>query len=182
MAEKTLNDLFIHTLKDVYYAERAILKALPKMEKAAQSAELKQAFATHREQTQNQVERLKQVFELVGKRAQGEPCEAIQGIIAEGEEVMETFQGSEAADAGLIAAAQAVEHYEISRYGALKSWAEQLGMDDAVDLLDETLNEEKETDVLLTQLAESSANPEAAQNGGAPARKRENGSRAGARA
>jgi ferritin-like metal-binding protein YciE len=181
MAEKTLNDLFLHTLKDVYYAEKAILKALPKMEKAAQSAELKQAFATHRQQTQGQIERLTQVFELVGKRAQGEPCEAIQGIITEGEEIVEDFGDSVAIDAGLISSAQAVEHYEIARYGALKSWAEQLGMDDAVRLLDETLTEEKETDELLTQIADSAANATASQGNGSAAKARA-GSRTAARA
>ena len=166
MTDKTLNDLFLHTLKDVYFAEKAILKALPKMEKAAGSAELKKAFATHREQTQGQVERLDRVFEIIGKRAQAEPCEAIQGLIKEGEEVIETFGGSEVADAGLISSAQAVEHYEIARYGALKSWADQLGMDDAAGLLAETLTEEEETDALLTRIAESATTFQAAQGRG----------------
>ena len=162
MAEKNLKDLLLHTLKDVYFAEHEILKALPKMEQAAHSAELKQAFETHRAQTEQQVERLNDVFALLNEQPQGEPCKAIQGIIAEGQEVMEEFAGGPALDAGLIAAAQAVEHYEIARYGALRSWAELAGLDDAADLLDETLMEEKETDTLLTQLAEEQVNVESA--------------------
>ena len=121
--EKTLNDLFLEGLKDVYHAEKQILRALPKMAKAAESEELRQAFQTHREETEQQVERLEQVFELVGKPARGKPCQAMQGIIEEGKEVMEDFADSEALDAGLIDAAQAVEHYEICRYGSLRSWA-----------------------------------------------------------
>jgi ferritin-like metal-binding protein YciE len=162
MAEKSLKDLLLHTLKDVYFAEHEILKALPKMAQAAQRAELKEAFETHREQTEQQVQRLKDVFALLDQQAQGEPCKAIQGIIAEGQEVIETFSGGPALDAGLIAAAQAVEHYEIARYGALRSWAELADLDDAADLLDQTLEEEKDTDALLTQLAEERANVESA--------------------
>ena len=119
--EKTLEDLFHDTLKDIYFAERQILRALPKMARAAQSTELKAGFEKHREETEAQVERLQQVFELIGKRAQGKTCEAIQGILAEGEEIMEEFKGTSALDAGLISAAQAVEHYEIARYGTLKT-------------------------------------------------------------
>ena len=162
MAEKNLKDLLLHTLKDVYFAEHEILKALPKMAQAAQRAELKEAFETHRAQTEQQVQRLKDVFALLDQQPQGEPCKAIQGIIAEGQEVMETFAGGPALDAGLIAAAQAVEHYEIARYGALRSWAEIAGLEDAAELLDETLEEEKDTDALLTQLAEERANVESA--------------------
>ena len=162
MAEKNLKDLLLHTLKDVYFAEHEILKALPKMAQAAQRAELKEAFETHRAQTEVQVQRLNDVFALLNQKPEGEPCKAIQGIIAEGQEVMETFAGGPALDAGLIAAAQAVEHYEIARYGALRSWAELVGLDDAADLLDETLEEEKETDALLTNLAEERANVESA--------------------
>jgi ferritin-like metal-binding protein YciE len=162
MAEKNLKDLLLHTLKDVYFTEHEILKALPKMAQAAQRAELKQAFETHRAQTEVQVQRLNDVFALLNQKPQGEPCKAIQGIIAEGQEVMETFAGGPALDAGLIAAAQAVEHYEIARYGALRSWAELAGLDDAADLLDETLEEGKETDALLTNLAEERANVESA--------------------
>ena len=162
MAEKKLNDLFLDTLKDIYFAERQILKNLPKMAKAAKSAELKKAFLTHRDQTEQHVERLQEVFELIGRRAQAKTCEAIKGILEEGEEIMEEYNGSEALDAGLLAAAQAVEHYEMSRYGTLKTWASQLGLKDAVSLLDETLQEEKQTDALLSSLAESSVNQEAA--------------------
>jgi ferritin-like metal-binding protein YciE len=160
--EKTLNDLFLHTLKDVFYAEKQILKALPRMAKAAESEELKQAFETHREETQGQIERLEQVFEMLGKPARGVQCEAIMGIIEEGKEVMEDFAESEALDAGILAAAQAVEHYEITRYGSLKTWAEELGMQDAAKLLDQNLQEEKKTDQLLTQLAEARVNTKAA--------------------
>jgi ferritin-like metal-binding protein YciE len=158
MATKTLNDLFHETLKDIYYAERQIVKALPKMARGAQDPKLKAAFETHKEETEGQIERLKQIFEIIGKRAQGKTCDAIEGILSEGEEVMEEFKGTPALDAGLLAAAQAVEHYEISRYGTLRAWAEQLGMKDAVKLLDETLKEEAKTDELLTGLAESAVN------------------------
>jgi ferritin-like metal-binding protein YciE len=161
MAEKTLNDLFLTTLKDVYYAEKAILRALPKMAKAAESDEVKAAFLKHRDETAGHVERLEQVFDILGKKASGKTCEAIKGIIEEGQEIMEDFEDSDALDAGLIAAGQAVEHYEISRYGTLRTWAQQLGMRDAAKLLDQTLAEEKKTDQLLTQLAEAKANPKA---------------------
>ena len=160
--EKGLEDLFLNTLKDIYYAEKQILRALPKMAKAAESDELRQAFETHRAETEGQIERLEQVFEALGKRAQGKTCEAIQGIIEEGKEIMEDFADSDALDAGLIAAGQAVEHYEISRYGTLRTWAQELGMQDAADLLEETLEEEKKTDKLLTELAEARVNQKAA--------------------
>jgi ferritin-like metal-binding protein YciE len=163
--QKTLDDLFLDTLKDIYYAEKQILRALPKMAKAAEAEELRQAFETHREQTQGQIERLDQVFEMIGKRSQGKSCDAMQGIIEEAKEIMENYENSEALDAGLIASAQAVEHYEITRYGTLKRWAEQLGHSDAVELLDQTLNEEKETDQLLTRIADESANQEALAEG-----------------
>ena len=158
MAEKTLNDLFYDTLKDIYYAERQVLKALPKMARAAQAPELKAAFEKHKEETEGHVERLQQVFEIIGKRAQGKTCEAIQGIIAEGEEIIEDFKGTAALDAGLISSAQAVEHYEITRYGTLKAWAQQLGHTMAVKLVDATLNEESKTDEALTGLAETAIN------------------------
>jgi ferritin-like metal-binding protein YciE len=146
----------------MYHAEKQLMRALPKMAKAADSDELRQAFETHRDETEGQIARLEQVFEIVGKPARGKPCEAMQGIVEESKEIMEDFKGSDALDAGLLAAAQAVEHYEISRYGTLKTWATQLGMKDAAKLLDETLAEEKKTDALLTKLAESSANRKAA--------------------
>ncbi|HEX3183052.1 MAG TPA: ferritin-like domain-containing protein [Beijerinckiaceae bacterium] len=161
MTEKTLNDLFLTTLKDVYYAEKAILRALPKMAKAADSKQLKEAFLKHRDETAGHVERLEQIFQILGKKASGKTCDAIKGIIEEGQEIMEDFEDSDALDAGLIAAGQAVEHYEISRYGTLRTWAQQLGLRDAARLLDQTLAEEKKTDQLLTQLAEAGANPKA---------------------
>lgn len=160
--EKTLEDLFHETLKDIYYAERKILKALPKMARGAQSDRLKAAFEKHKEQTEGQVERLQQVFEIIGKRAQGKTCPAIDGIIEEGEEIMEDFKNTPALDAGLISAAQAVEHYEITRYGTLKRWAETLGKKDAAKLLDQTLQEESQTDEDLSKLAETAANQKAA--------------------
>jgi ferritin-like metal-binding protein YciE len=160
--QKTLDDLFLHTLKDIYYAEKKILKSLPRLAKAAESTELKQAFNTHREETQGQIERLEQVFEMLSKRASGVSCEAINGILEEGESVMEDFGDSEAADAAILAAAQAVEHYEIVRYGTLKTWAEELGLQDAVKLIDQNLQEEKKTDAVLTQLAEARINTKAA--------------------
>lgn len=159
LAEKTLDDLFLDTLKDIYFAEKQILKALPKMARAAQSEEGKAGFLQHRDETQGQIERLEQVFELLGKAARGKTCEAIQGIIAEGEEIMEEYKGSVTLDAGLISSAQAVEHYEIARYGTLIAWAEQLGLKDAIPLLQANLAEEEATDQKLTQLAKASANP-----------------------
>ena len=165
MAEKDLKALFIHTLKDVYAAEQAILKALPTMANAAQSGALKEAFEAHRKETESQVRRLEQVFQLLGEQAQGVPCQAIHGIITEGEEVRREFEGGEASDAGLIASAQAVEHYEIARYGTLRAWAQQLGMGEAVQLLETTLGEEESTDELLSELAEEVINP--AASGGA---------------
>lgn len=158
MATKTLEDLFHETLKDIYYAERKILKALPKMARGAQNDKLKAAFLQHRDETEGQVERLQQVFEIIGKRPRAKTCPAIDGIVEEGEEIMEEFKGSPALDAGLLAAAQAVEHYEISRYGTLRAWAQQLGYKDAVKLLDETLAEESKTDEALTKLAEHAVN------------------------
>jgi ferritin-like metal-binding protein YciE len=160
--QKTLDDLFFHTLKDIYYAERKILRNLPRMAKAVDSEELRQAFETHREETQGQIERLEQIFEMLGKRASGKTCEAINGILEEGESVMEEFDESEALDPAVLAAAQAVEHYEIVRYGTLKTWAQELGLNDAARLIDQTLQEEKKTDQLLTKLAESRVNQKAA--------------------
>jgi len=162
MTEKALNDLFYDTLKDIYFAERQILKGLPKMAKAAEAEELKKAFLTHRDETEVHVERLQQVFEILGKRAQAKTCEAIKGILEEGDEMMEDYAGSAALDAGLVAGGQAVEHYEMSRYGTLKTWALQLGMKDAAALLDQTLQEEKKTDALLSKLAQASVNLKAA--------------------
>ncbi|MET3615040.1 ferritin-like metal-binding protein YciE [Rhizobium aquaticum] len=158
MADKTLNDLFHETLRDIYYAERKILKALPKMARNAQSEQLKNAFLKHRDETEGQVERLQQVFEIIGKNARGKTCAAIEGIVEEAEEIMDEFKGTPALDAGLLAAAQAVEHYEISRYGTLATWARELGLKNAVTLLEQTLAEESKTDEALTKLAETAVN------------------------
>ena len=163
MTTKTLDNLFHDTLKDVYYAEKKIYKSLPKMAKAAQAPDLKAAFVKHREETEGQIARLEQVFEIIGKKPQGKTCAAIEGILEEGEEIMEDYKGTPALDAGLLAAAQAVEHYEISRYGTLKRWAEVLGLDDAAKLLDETLKQESKTDSSLTALADKHVNEEAMQ-------------------
>lgn len=160
--DKTLTDLFFETLKNTYHAEKQILRALPKMARSAAADQLRQAFEKHRDETEIQIERLEQVFEILGKPARTKTCDAILGIIEEGKEVIDEFRGSDALDAGLISAAQAVEHYEISRYGTLRTWAGQLGMKDAVRLLEQTLQEEKRTDQLLTEIAESAANKEAA--------------------
>lgn len=154
MAEKNLESLFYDGLKDIYYAERKIVKALPKMARGAQSEELKSAFKTHKEESEGHIDRLQQIFELLGKRAQGKTCPAIDGILEEGEEILEEFKDTAAMDAGLIGAAQAVEHYEMARYGTLKSWATLLGMKEAADLLNRTLAEESRTDESLTSLAE----------------------------
>ena len=161
--QKTLDDLFHETLKDIYYAEKKILTALPKMAKAAQSEELQAAFEKHEGETEGQVDRLEKVFALIEQPAKGKTCDAINGIVEEGKEIMKEFRGSAALDAGLLAAAQAVEHYEISRYGTLKTWAKELGLDEAASLLEETLQEEKKTDEALTELAESAVNQEAQQ-------------------
>jgi ferritin-like metal-binding protein YciE len=162
MAEKDLNELFLDTLKDIYYAEKHILKALPKMAKAANSDQLRAAFEKHFDETEGQVTRLEQIFEMLGKPARGKKCDAIEGIIDEGKEIMDEYADTQALDAGLLAAAQAVEHYEISRYGTLKAWAGKLNMPDAVKLLDQTLVEEKKTDEALSKLAEKAVNFEAA--------------------
>lgn len=159
--DKSLEDLFHDTLKDIYYAERKILKALPKMQRAAQSKELQAAFEKHRNETEDQVERLTKVFELIGKSPRGKTCDAIEGIIAEGEEIIDEYKDTSSLDAGLISAAQAVEHYEITRYGTLKRWAMELELKDVAKLLDETLQEESKTDSDLTKLAEDSANKRA---------------------
>ena len=150
---KQLDELFHETLKDIFFAEKKILAALPKMEKAARSPELKKAFEKHRGETVGQVERLEKVFGLIDAKPQGKTCDAIMGIMKEGEGVMEEYKDSPALDAALLAVAQAVEHYEMSRYGTLKTWAGELGIDGAVKLLDATLQEEKKIDAALTQLA-----------------------------
>src|SRR3954471_6616519 len=155
---KQLDELFHDTLKDIYYAEKKILSALPKMAKAAQNEELSAAFEKHHGETEEQISRLEQVFELIEEKPEGKKCAAIEGILEEGQEIMKEYKGSPALDAGLLAAAQAVEHYEISRYGTLRTWAEELGLDDVVKLLAETLEEEEATDQALTELAKSAVN------------------------
>jgi ferritin-like metal-binding protein YciE len=152
---KKPDELFHDTLKDIYFAEKRILSTLPK---AAQSEELKAAFEKHRGETEVQIERLEQVFAIIGEKPRGKTCAAIVGITDEGAEIMEEYKGSPALDAGLLAAAQAVEHYEISRYGTLRAWAEVLGLNDAVELLQETLEEEEATDEALTEIAKSAIN------------------------
>jgi len=158
---KQLDELFHDTLKDIYFAEKKLTTALPKMAKAAQSPDLKAAFSKHAKETQGQVKRLEQVFSIIGKKPQGKKCEAIMGLAKEGDEVAKDYKGSPALDAGLLAAAQAVEHYEISRYGTLCAWAEELGLSDAKRLLGQTLDEEEKTDVALSELAESTINQQA---------------------
>ncbi|MDC9824236.1 ferritin-like domain-containing protein [Devosia sp. ZB163] len=160
--EKTLDDLFLDTLKDIYYAERQIVKALPKMAKAAESAALKAGFEHHLRESEVHVERLEQVFEMLGKPARGKTCDAILGILEEGKTIMDEYKGTPVLDAGLVAAAQAVEHYEIARYGTLKAWAKDLGLNDAMKLFDTTLSEEVATDEKLSQLGVTEANRKAA--------------------
>lgn len=160
----TLDEMILHFMQDIYYAERQIMKALPKMAKAAQSPELKQAFLTHREETQGQIERLQQAFEAMGKRAKGVTCEAINGLIEECEELLEEAkEPSPVRDAGLVACAQAVEHYEIARYGSLVAWAKAKGLTEVSALLQQTLDEEKKTDTLLSKLGNADLNKQAAK-------------------
>jgi ferritin-like metal-binding protein YciE len=164
MPAMTLDKLFLDTLKDVYYAERQILKSFPKLVRAMQTPELKEAMTLHREQTQGQIERIQRVFEILGKRAQGVTCEAINGILEESAELLEEApEASPVRDAGLLAGAQAVEHYEIARYGTLIAWAKASRKQDIVDLLQQNLDEEKRTDQILSALAESAINPAAAE-------------------
>ncbi len=158
---KQLDELFHDTLKDIYFAEKKILTALPKMAKAARNPDLKAAFEKHRGETEGQIDRLEQVFQIIEAKPQGKKCEAIVGILKEGDEISKDYKGSPALDAGLLAAAQAVEHYEISRYGTLRTWAEELGLPQAAKLLQATLNEEEKTDQALTRLAEVAVNQEA---------------------
>ena len=155
---KGLESLFLDGLKDIYYAENKILKALPKMAEGAYTDEVTAAFEKHLTETEGQVARLNSVFEILGEEAKGKECPAIDGIIAEGEEILEEYEGTPAIDAGLVAAAQAVEHYEIARYGTLVAWAGILGMQDAAELLQATLDEEMATDEALTELADGGVN------------------------
>ena len=158
---KTMKDLLLTFMQDVYYAERQILKALPKMAKASGSEELKNALLHHREETQGQVERLQKAFDSLGKRARGITCEAINGLIEEGEEVIEEFPEGHVRDAGIVACAQAVEHYEMARYGTIVAWAKAVGADEVARLMQETLEEEKKADTTLNQLARQDINQQA---------------------
>jgi ferritin-like metal-binding protein YciE len=158
---KQLDQLFHDTLKDIYFAEKKLVTALPKMAKAAHSPDLKAAFSKHAKETEGQVKRLEQIFKIIDKKPQGKKCHAIIGLTDEGDEVAKEYKGSPALDAGLLSAAQAVEHYEISRYGTLSAWADELGLSDAVQLLELTLGEEKRTDKALTDLAVSAVNQRA---------------------
>lgn len=173
MAESNeLQELFVDELRDVYDAEKQIVKALPKVIRAASSANLRSALEEHLEQTRGQVERLEQVFEHLELKARGKHCTGMEGILEEGKDLINEKEKGEVLDAGLIAAAQRVEHYEISVYGTLASWARQLGMDEPVTLLEQTLEEEKATDKRLTMLAEGDTNPAAKGGGRAAARGR----------
>jgi len=158
---KQLDELFHDTLKDIYYAEKKILSALPKMAKAAHNDDLRAAFEKHKTETEGQIDRLEQVFQLIEQKPQGKKCAAIEGILEEGQEIIKEYKGSPALDAGLVSAAQAVEHYEIARYGTLRTWAEELGLNQAMKLLQQTLDQEEATDRALTEIAESVVNQEA---------------------
>jgi ferritin-like metal-binding protein YciE len=160
---KGLEEMFLDGIKDIYYAEKKILKALPKMAKGAESEDVAKAFEKHREQTEEQVERLEKIFDSMDKPARGKTCPAIDGIIEEGSEILSDYEGAPALDAGLVGAAQAVEHYEIARYGTLIAWAEELGMKEALPLLKATLKEEMATDEALTKLGERGVNKRAVQ-------------------
>jgi ferritin-like metal-binding protein YciE len=161
MPEKNLEALFLHNLKDIYFAEQQIAKVMPAMIAAAESEELRSAFETHSRETQEQIRRLEQIFEIMGQKAEAVPCEGILGIIKEGQGIMQEFAGGEAFEAGLIAAAQSIEHYEIARYGTLKAWADQLGLEDAAEILEQSLEEEEDMDEILTEIAEEAVNEEA---------------------
>ena len=158
---KQLDELFHDTLRDIYYAEKKILSALPKMAKAAHNDDLRAAFEKHKTETEGQIDRLEQVFALIEEKPQGKKCAAIEGILEEGQEIIKEYKGSPALDAGLVSSAQAVEHYEIARYGTLRTWAEELGLNQAMKLLQQTLDQEEATDRALTELAEAVVNQEA---------------------
>lgn len=159
--QKNLSDLFHDTLKDIYFAEKKIVATLPKMAKAATSPDLKKAFEKHKLESEGHVKRLEEVFASIDAKPVAKTCDAIVGIVKEGEGLIEDYKGTAALDPALIAVAQAVEHYEIARYGTLKCWASELGLDDAAELLDATLDEEKNTDSALTTLAETVVNLQA---------------------
>lgn len=159
----SIDDVFFHFLRDIFYAERQILKSLPKMAKAASSPDLKKALTEHREETEGHVERLQKVFEQLGRPARAKTCEAINGLIEESEELIESTHEGPVRDAGIVACAQAIEHYEMARYGALIAWAKTGGHTEILGLLQETLEEEKKADTLLNKLASDKINEEAKQ-------------------
>jgi ferritin-like metal-binding protein YciE len=161
MSEKNLEALFLHNLKDIYFAEQEIARAVPAMIEAAESEELRSAFETHVRETQGQIKRLEQIFEIVGRKPEAVRCEGILGIIREGQAMTGEFAEGEAFEAGIIAAAQAIEHYEIARYGTLRAWARQLGMSEVAELIEQSLDEETDMDEILTEIAEGAVNPEA---------------------
>jgi ferritin-like metal-binding protein YciE len=158
---KTMDDMFYALMQDVYYAEKQLTKALPKMAKQAEDEQLKKAFTDHQKETEGHIERLEKAFEMINKTPRAKKCDAILGIIEEGKEVIEDTDDKQVLDAGLISAGQAAEHYEIARYGTLCAWAKLLGKQQLARLLHETLEEEKKADALLTQIAERSVNPHA---------------------
>lgn len=160
---QSMDELFHSLLQDVYYAEKQLLKTLPKLAKKSSNINLQEAFSTHRDETEEHVTRLEKVFEIIGKRPRGKTCDAILGIIAEGEEIIEEVKDGALRDAGILAAAQAAEHYEIARYGTLREWAKLLGQEEAVELLNETLAEEKHADELLTSIAKGGVNESATE-------------------
>lgn len=162
MPMKNLDDLFVHMLRDVFYAERQIQKTLPRMARKAQSEELREAFEQHAEETGEQIEKLERIFEMRDLKPRGTTCDAMNGILEEAKEIMSECEDKDALDAALIASAQAVEHYEIARYGTMAAWARQLGMDEAASIIAEILTQEKATDDKLSQLAETSLNQQAA--------------------
>jgi ferritin-like metal-binding protein YciE len=164
MELESLRELYIDELKDLYSAEKQLVKALPRMAKNATNPELKSAFTEHLAQTEQHVERLEQIFELLETSPRGKKCVGMEGLIEEAKELLEEDAEEEVVDAGLISKAQHVEHYEMAGYGTVRTWAQLLGESEHVELLEQTLNEEKETDALLTQLAESSVNVEAASS------------------
>jgi ferritin-like metal-binding protein YciE len=158
---KSMDDMFHALLQDVYYAEKQLLKALPKMAKKATNQELAKAFLDHRDETEGQIGRLDKAFDMIGKKPRGKKCDAILGIVAEADEVLKEAKDDDVRDAGSLAAAQAAEHYEIARYGTLCAWAKQIGKPQIAKLLSQTLEEEKKADALLTEIAERSVNPAA---------------------
>ncbi len=161
MPEKNLEALFLHNLKDIYFAEQQIAAAMPDLIQAAESEELRSAFETHARETQDQIRRLEQIFAIMEQKPEAAPCEGILGILREGQALLTEFKGGEAFEAGLIAAAQAIEHYEIARYGTLRAWARQLGLSEVSELVERSLDEETDTDELLSEIAETAINPEA---------------------